>query len=121
MKYIVTINNKDYEVEVEKSEAKLISVTQNAAVSTVVQAEKVEQVSNSSNNGEGEEMPSPMPGTVNGVMKQVGDVVKKGDVVIILEAMKMENEICAVKEGVIKQIIQKGASVATGDALFVIG
>ena len=50
-----------------------------------------------------------------------GDAVKSGDVLIIIEAMKMENEVCAPSDGVVKQIaVSKGAMVATGDTLVVI-
>ena len=59
-----------------------------------------------------------MPGTILNVKVNVGDSVKEGDVVVILEAMKMENEICAPKSGTVAQVlVSKGTSVQTGDAL----
>lgn len=61
---------------------------------------------------------SPMPGTILAVKVSVGQQVKKGDVICVLEAMKMENDIPAPCDGVIASVnTQKGASVASGDLL----
>ena len=63
-----------------------------------------------------------MPGTVLDVKVAQGASVKKGDILLILEAMKMENEILAPCDGTVKQVLAaKGASVNSGDALVVIG
>ena len=63
-----------------------------------------------------------MPGTILKVNVQTGKAVKEGDVLCVLEAMKMENEIMAPKSGTVTQVlVQKGSSVNTGDALVVIG
>ena len=63
-----------------------------------------------------------MPGTVLDVKVAQGASVKKGDLLLILEAMKMENEILAPCDGTVKQVLAaKGASVNSGDALVVIG
>jgi len=65
---------------------------------------------------------SPMPGTIIDVKVGVGDSVKFGQPVVILEAMKMENEIIATADGTVKEIrVQKGATVSSGDVLVVIG
>lgn len=57
---------------------------------------------------------APMPGTILKVNVKVGDSVKKGDVVCVLEAMKMENDICAPEDGVVSSVeVTQGASVAT--------
>jgi biotin carboxyl carrier protein len=65
---------------------------------------------------------APMPGTILEVKVSVGQSIKKGDVVCVLEAMKMENEIPASADGVVKSVnVQKGASVNAGDALITIG
>ena len=106
-KYRVNVNGTSYEIEIElmsESEAK-------AAPSTPATPAPAAT-------GEGEAIQSPMPGTILDVKVNVGDSVKKGQVLMILEAMKMENEIMAGTDGVITSIgVTKGASVQTGDAL----
>lgn len=70
----------------------------------------------------GEKVNAPMPGTVLDVKVSEGAAVKKGDILLILEAMKMENEIMSPCDGTVKQIVAaKGASVNSGDPLIVIG
>ena len=65
-----------------------------------------------------EAVKSPMPGTINAVNVAGGQAVKKGDVLCILEAMKMENEIKAPRDGVVASVnVTKGQSVASGDVL----
>lgn len=67
---------------------------------------------------EGEQMTAPMPGTILDIKVSEGQSVKAGDIILILEAMKMENEIVAPKDGKIAAIYtSKGSSVSTGDAL----
>ena len=106
-KYRVNVNGTSYEIEIElmsESEAK-------AAPSTPATPAPAAT-------GEGEAIQSPMPGTILDVKVNVGDSVKKGQVLMILEAMKMENEIMVGTDGVITSIgVTKGASVQTGDAL----
>lgn len=124
MKYIVTLNNTNYEVEVEESEVSLVStapaapVVPAAPVAAPVQASAPAQTSAVA----GEKVVSPMPGTILEVKASVGTAVKKGDVIIVLEAMKMENDVVASADGTIKQIlVQKGSAVETDDVLAVIG
>ena len=106
MKYIVTLNGNRYEVEVEQvgSEQK----SHEAKTSSVSSAD-------------GEKVVSPMPGTILAVKVNAGDKVSAGDVLFILEAMKMENEIVSPKDGTVAEIIaSKGATVATDEVLAVI-
>ncbi len=71
---------------------------------------------------DGETVEAPMPGKIFKVLKKVGDTVAEGDVVMILEAMKMENEITTGVAGTVKQIpVAEGQAVNSGDVLFVIG
>jgi len=71
---------------------------------------------------DGETVEAPMPGKIAKIVKKVGDTVAEGDVVVILEAMKMENEITTGVAGTVKQIpVTEGQAVNPGDVLFVIG
>ena len=65
-----------------------------------------------------EKVTSPMPGTILGVKVSVGQSVKKGETLVVLEAMKMENDIPAPRDGVVASVdVAKGASVQAGDLL----
>lgn len=126
MKYIVTLNGKSYEVEVEKGQASVVNVAQApvaeqpvapaapAPAAAPVAAQPAPQAANVS----GEPIKAPMPGTVLSVKVSPGAFVKRGEVVLILEAMKMENEIFAPRDGTVAQVVTtQGASVNTGDVL----
>ena len=65
---------------------------------------------------------APMPGTILSVNAEAGKAVKKGDVLVVLEAMKMENEICAPEDGTVASVhVEKGANVETGALLVSMG
>jgi len=124
MIYTVKINDKEYEIEVERGKANIIKATevtaQNIPVPVIAPAPVSAPTSPISSSG-GELVKSPMPGTIINMKVSQGTRVKKGEVLFILEAMKMENEILAPSDGVVAQMfISKGASVATGDALILI-
>lgn len=129
MIYKVTLNGKVYEVEVEKGEA-VIQAEYEAALpaapaaapaapaAPAPSAAAASAAAPAAQAGAGT-VPSPLPGNINEVRFSAGQTVKAGDVVIILEAMKMENEIVAPKAGTLTKIhVQKGAVVNTGDPLF---
>lgn len=126
MIYKVTLNGKIYEVEVEKGEA-IIQAEYEAALPTVapatapVASASVPAPAAPVVAGEGEGVKSPFPGNVNAVKVAPGQMVKEGDVLVIVEAMKMENEITAPKSGKVGQVlVQKGAVVETGAVLVTI-
>lgn len=137
MRYVVTINNTDYEVEVEKGQAGIISTretsapahaaTEAAPATAAVEsapplAEKTTAAAPAAvTGGSGQTIKAPMPGTILDIKVGVGMKVKKGTVLLVLEAMKMENEIVAPDEGTVTQIITtKGSNVNAGDPLVVI-
>lgn len=129
MKYIVTINNKNYEVEVEQGQANIIKTTEAAPTITAAPAQapsapapaQQQPSSNAAAPVNGEPIKAPMPGLILNCKVSSGSKVKKGDVIFILEAMKMENEIAAPKDGTVVQILAaKGSSVSTGEVLAVI-
>lgn len=133
MKYIVTLNGMDYEVEVSESEAVVTNVAPAAApvapVAAPVAAAPTAPIAPAASPAPaavtttgGTDIKAPMPGTVLDVQVSVGQDVKAGDVLFILEAMKMENEIVAPCDGKISAVMTtKGSTVATDAVLAVIG
>ena len=127
MKYKVTLNNKTYEVEVEAGQAMLVDEYEAyapapaAAPAPVAAAPAAASVSAAPALAAGEVVKSPMPGNILKINVTVGQKVNEGDTLLVLEAMKMENEIAAPKAGTVAQIIvSKGAVVETGAPLVVI-
>ena len=132
MKYKVTLKNKVYEVEVEQGEAMLVDeydavapvpaaapVTAPVAVAPAAAAPAAAPAPAAV--AAGDAVKSPMPGNILKILVTQGQQVKEGDVLIILEAMKMENEIVATKSGSVAQIlVTKGQVVETGSPLIVI-
>ena len=125
MIYKVTLNGKIYEVDVEQGEATLLSEYEASlpevapAKQDVVPATQEQKAAPAVSSGASDKaMKAPLPGIINAVKVTVGQIVKKGDVLIILEAMKMENEITAETNGKVSKIfVQKGATVETGAPL----
>lgn len=132
MKYVVTLNGKKYDVEVNESEAVIISVS-NAAPAAAPVAPVAAAPAPAASTApsapaavvgtavSGTQITSPMPGTILKLNVAEGQAVKAGDVVLILEAMKMENEIVAPCDGTIKQLlVSKGSTVDTDQILAVL-
>ncbi len=126
MKYEVSLNGKIYEVDVTETDAVLTAVKNAsfapapAAPSAPAAAPAPQSVPNGQT-AAGEKIVAPMPGNILSVNVSMGQSVKAGDVLFVLEAMKMENDIIAPVDGTVKQIIaSKGAAVDTDDVLAVI-
>ena len=128
MKYKVTLNGRTYEVEVEAGKAMLLDeyeaiapaapATAPAAAPAPVAAPSAAPAASLA---AGEPVKAPMPGVVLKVQVQQGQAVKAGQVLVILEAMKMENEMVAPKDGTVAQIVAaKGASVESGAPLVIL-
>ena len=131
MKYKVNLNNRTYEVEVEEGKAMLIDEYEAyapaapAPVAAASVAAAPVAAAPAAPAGAalaaGEVVKSPMPGNILKINVTQGQKVNEGDVLLVLEAMKMENEIVATKSGTVAQIVTaKGAVVETGAPLVVI-
>ncbi len=125
-KFNVTVNGTAYEVEVEEVGAPATYTAPvaaaPAAIAPVAQAPAAAPAPKAAPAPAGkagkESVNSPMPGTILKVNVSVGQTVKSGDVICVLEAMKMENDIPAPCDGVVASVnVQKGASVNSGDVL----
>lgn len=126
MKYKITLCGRTYEVEVNNGQATVVdeyeAVAAAPTVSVAAAPDAPAAPAAAVVTGAGEVIKSPMPGTILKVNVAVGQAVKEGDVLVVLEAMKMENEIMAPKNGTITQVIvAKGSSVDTDAPLVVIG
>ena len=132
MKYKVTLNNRVYEVEVEEGTAMLVdeyelaapaapAAAAPAAAAPAAAAPAAAPAAPAAGLAAGEVVKSPMPGNVLKINVTQGQQVKEGEVLLILEAMKMENEVVSTKAGTVAQIVtSKGAVVETGSPLVVI-
>ena len=115
--YRITVNGNVYDVEVEElGGASSAPVAAPVASKPVVTAKKAAPVQTGAQGSV--KVESPMPGKILSIKASVGQAVKKGDVIMILEAMKMENEIVAPQDGTVASInINEGASVEAGNVL----
>ena len=131
MKYKVTLNGRTYEVEVEAGKAMLTdeyeafapapAAPAAAAAPAAPAAPAPAAAAAPAVTAAGEPVNSPMPGTILRVEVTQGAAVKAGQLLVVLEAMKMENEILAPKDGTVAQVVvQKGSHVETGSPLIVL-
>ena len=132
MKYKVTLNNRVYEVEVEEGSAMLVDEYALAAPAAPAPAAPAAAQAPAAPAAApapaaaaplaaGEAVKSPMPGNILKINVAQGQSVKEGDTLIVLEAMKMENDVVAPRDGTVAQIVvTKGAVVETGSPLVIL-
>ena len=110
--YKVKVNGKVYEVELEEVK------TVDGQVVTESKAQQPTVTTSVPVSASGESIDAPMPGVIVDVKVKVGDTVKEGDLVAVLEAMKMETEIFSSKSGVVSAVnVTKGTQVELGDTI----
>lgn len=121
-KYKVNVNGTAYEITLEVVDENEAAPAAPAAPAPVAVPAPVAPVAAPAPApAGGETVKSPMPGTILAVNVTAGQSVKKGDVLVVLEAMKMENEIQAARDGVVASVaVTKGATVETGAVLVVL-
>lgn len=124
-KFLIKVNGNQYEVEVEEVKDNSVSVKPSETVKATTVAAPIAPAPKAPVAEKTVVTPagsatitSPMPGTILKVNVNTGDIVKKGQVLLILEAMKMENEIVSSKDGKIASVnVEKGKPVNAGDVL----
>lgn len=126
-KFKINVNGQSYEVEVEEIGSNENLESQSATVQKPIekQIEKPQpkkEVAEEIKPQQGQEIiEAPMPGNIWKVVAQEGQQIKAGDIILILEAMKMENEILAPRDGkLVKMIAKEGSAVNNGDKLAII-
>ena len=118
--FVITIDGKQYQVGVEEVGATASAVT--PVVTEVKPAAEVKPVAAApAAPANGTKVNAPMPGLIKQLSKEEGATVKKGEVILVLEAMKMDNDITAPCDGKISYKVTKGTNVDTGALMAVIG
>lgn len=118
--YRITVNGKTYDVTVEETDGVSAPVQEEVKPSQPSAPQSKQAAPAAPATGKAN-VTAPMPGTVLKVNVSNGQSVKKGDVLLVLEAMKMENEITSPEDGTVASVaVAKGASVNSGDLLVVI-
>lgn len=116
--YRITVNGTAYDVAVEELEEGTVAAAPVASAPATPKAAPKKAAPKAAGGQGSIKITSPMPGKILGVKVAPGAAVSRGDVVVVLEAMKMENEIVAPEDGTIASIdVSEGASVEAGDTL----
>lgn len=116
--YRITVNGTSYDVSVEELSGGAAPVAAAPVAAPAPAAAPAAPAAPAAGGAGSVKVSSPMPGKILAVKANVGDSVKKGQVILILEAMKMENEVVAPEDGTIASIdVTVGASVESGDTL----
>lgn len=124
MIYVVTLGDKVYEVDVDVRDAAIVSEKDapKTAPAAAPAAAPAPAPAAAAPTADGETVNSPLPGSVLSIAVSAGQAVKSGQVLLVLEAMKMENEILAPRDCTVKQVlVNTGAVVDSGAPLVVIG
>ncbi|MHB8065921.1 MAG: biotin/lipoyl-containing protein [Ruminiclostridium sp.] len=118
-KYIIKVNGNPYEVEVQEVGGAGTNVPAATAATTITKTVAPNVVKTAQpQSGSAGDVAAPMPGTVLKVKVAIGDAVKKGQVLLILEAMKMENEIVSPADGKVAILnVEPGKSVTAGEVM----
>ena len=121
-RFRVTVAGRTFEVEVEEiGKEEAVEAVAPSAPAAPAPAPRVEEAPPTVEVA-GEAVVAPLPGTVKSIMVRENDVVNAGDVLLVLESMKMENEIYAPKSGVVRKVaVKENQDVNYGDVLVIIG
>lgn len=109
----ITVNGKPYDVQVEEVGEKASVPSAPVKADTTPAPAPVKPVEA----GEGQSVKAPMPGTILKIQTSVGDTVKNGQVLVVLEAMKMENDITSPADGTVTSILVKQGDSVDGDTV----
>lgn len=114
--YEITVNNKVYQVSVAEVDEASVKNKESEIEQTLPKSDASQQEPTASSSGI--EVKAPMPGTIISVLVQSGESIKAGQVLCVLEAMKMENEIVSPEDGTVQEVmVSKGAAVEAGASL----
>lgn len=118
----VVVNGKDYQVAVEEVTNEQTDTKEHSPIHSQSQSTPAAASSSQSARAEGKEINAPMPGTILNIKKEVGEMVKAGEPIVILEAMKMENDIVSPIDGKLLSVLVKtGDAVNSNDVIAIVG
>lgn len=120
--FVITVNGKSYEVGVEEVGASnVVAAAPVVAAPAAAPKAAAPQAAPKAVVGDGEKVLSPFPGLIKGLLVEEGASVEKDQPILVLEAMKMDNEITAPVAGKVSFAVAKGANVESDSVLAIIG